>query len=65
MTSKFNLSKLGIDGKELGILYHQSSVKEAVRLLKESLKDYRNPDIDRVYKNINKIFGEEISGEIK
>ena len=36
---EFNLSELGIDGKELGILYHQGSIKEFIKMLKEEGSD--------------------------
>ena len=42
--TEFNLSKLRIDGKELGMLIHESSIKELVEQLKEDFSEFHNRD---------------------
>ena len=37
MSEGFCLSELGIDGKEIGVLYHRGSVKEFIKKLKEEI----------------------------
>ncbi len=58
----FKLSKLGIDGKELGILYHQGSIKEFIKRLKdgkEAIKEKNHYKANNLDYKVGMIHGYE------